>query len=111
MNSIDEATRLQIMRLLADNPELTQRELAGALGISLGATHYCLRALIRKGLVKADNFRHSSNRRRYAYFLTPTGLAEKVRATRAFLERKQAEHEVLRQEIARLRRELGEDTC
>ena len=111
MNSVDEATRLQIMRLLADNPELTQRELAEALGISLGATHYCLRALIGKGLVKAENFRKSSNRRRYAYFLTPMGLTEKVRATRAFLVRKQAEHEALQQEIARLRRELGEDTC
>jgi EPS-associated MarR family transcriptional regulator len=110
MNPISDSTRLQIMRLLSDNPELTQRELADALGISLGATHYCLRALINKGLVKAENFRQSSNRRRYAYFLTPKGLTEKVRATRAFLERKQAEHAALQQEIVRLRQELGEDT-
>jgi EPS-associated MarR family transcriptional regulator len=110
MNPISDSTRLQIMRLLSDNPELTQRELADALGISLGATHYCLRALINKGLVKAENFRQSSTRRRYAYFLTPQGLTEKVRATRAFLERKQAEHAALQQEIVRLRQELGEDT-
>jgi EPS-associated MarR family transcriptional regulator len=77
MTPIDEATRLQIMRLLADNPELTQRELAEALGISLGSTHYCLRALIRTGLVRAENFRKSSNRRRHGYFLTPIDLTEK----------------------------------
>lgn len=106
MKSVDEVIRLQIMRLLETNPELTQRELADALGISLGSTNYCLRAMIGKGLVKAENFRQSRNKKRYAYFLTPAGVAEKLQVTRSFLQRKQVEYQALKSEIARLRREL-----
>jgi EPS-associated MarR family transcriptional regulator len=108
MTPLDDETRLKVMRLLAEKPELTQRELAGALGISLGATNYRLRALIDRGLVEARNFRNSQNKRGYAYLLTPAGMAEKVRATRAFLARKQAEHEAIQREIEALRRELIE---
>ena len=78
-----DTIRLQLLRLLADNPQLTQRELAQALGVSLGATHYSLRALIDKGLVKAENFRNSQNKRAYAYLLTPKGLTEKLHISRA----------------------------
>ncbi|MCG5514337.1 MarR family EPS-associated transcriptional regulator [Ectothiorhodospira shaposhnikovii] len=97
------------MRLLADNPQLTQRELAQALGVSLGATHYSLRALIDKGLVKAENFRNSQNKRAYAYLLTPKGLTEKLHITRAFLARKQKECEAIQREIEVLKKELGSD--
>jgi MarR family transcriptional regulator, temperature-dependent positive regulator of motility len=110
VSPLDDENRLKVMRLLADNPELTQRDLARALGISLGATNYCLRALIDKGLVKAENFRHSKRKRAYTYLLTPAGIAEKLRVTRRFLARKQAEHEAIQHEIELLRRELQQES-
>jgi len=106
LKTLPEETRLQALRLLAENPELTQRELAAALGISLGATNYVLRALIDKGWVKAGNFRKSHRKRAYAYLLTPAGIAEKLRVTRAYLALKQAEYRAIEQEIEALRREL-----
>ena len=106
------AATLDALRLLAARPELSQRELSQALGISLGKTHYVLHALLDKGLVKIENFRRSNNKLAYAYLLTPKGVREKVRLTRRFLVRKEAEFELLRSTIARLRQELepaGED--
>ncbi len=110
VKAFPEETRLQALRLLAENPELTQRELADGLGISLGATNYVLRALIDQGWVKAENFRKSHRKRAYLYLLTPAGLAEKLRVTRAFLALKQAEYRAIEQEIETLRRELREET-
>nr|WP_276315721.1 MarR family EPS-associated transcriptional regulator [Ectothiorhodospira shaposhnikovii] len=109
MDTHSDTIRLRLLRLLADNPQLTQRELAQALGVSLGATHYSLRALIDKGLVKAENFRNSQNKRAYAYLLTPKGLTEKLHITRAFLARKQKECEAIQREIEVLKKELGSD--
>ena len=87
---------------------MSQRELSGALGLSLGRTHYVLHALLDKGLVKARNVRRSDNKLAYAYFLTPTGMREKIRLTRAFLSRKEAEFKQLRRTIAVLKGELVE---
>lgn len=106
LNTIADETHLKVMRLLAENPELTQRELAGELGISLGATNFYLRALIDKGFVKVENFRKSHKKRAYIYLLTPAGLAEKLRVTRRFLARKQAEYAAIELEIEELRREI-----
>jgi EPS-associated MarR family transcriptional regulator len=102
-----EAARLAVLRLLQQRPEMSQRELSEALGLSLGKTHYVLHSLLDRGLVKAGNFRRSGNKLAYAYVLTPTGLREKLRLTRAFLSRKEAEFERLRHTIAALRSELG----
>lgn len=101
-----DAARLAALRLLAEDPTLSQRDLSRALGLSLGKTHYVLHALLDKGLVKARNFRRSDRKLAYAYVLTPTGLREKLRLTRAFLVRKEAEYESLRRTIAALRSEL-----
>jgi len=76
------------------------------LGLSLGKTHYVLHALLDKGLLKARNFRRSDNKVAYAYVLTPRGISEKLRMTRSFLQRKEAEFDVLRQTIDGLRGEL-----
>ena len=102
----DSETRFRILRALSANPEMTQRELASELGISLGKANYCLRALVDKGLIKAANFRRSKHKSRYLYQLTPTGIAEKAGLTRRFLRRKVAEHRALTREIERLRDEL-----
>jgi MarR family transcriptional regulator, temperature-dependent positive regulator of motility len=95
------------MRLLEAHPTLSQRELAEALGLSLGKVNYCLRALMDKGWVKANNFRRSNNKMAYAYVLTPRGLREKLALTRRFLAAKEIEFERLRLTIDGLRAELG----
>ena len=100
-------SQLALLRLLADKPEISQRELSRALGLSLGKTHYVLHALLDKGLVKARNFSRSGNKLAYTYLLTPAGLNEKLRMTREFLARKEAEFEQLRTTIAALRAEVG----
>lgn len=105
---LDEATRYGLLKMLEDNPGLSQRELARRLGVSLGKTNYCLNALIEKGLVKINNFRNSDNKLAYAYLLTPRGIEEKARITVEFLRYKVQEYERLRQEIDELRREAAQ---
>lgn len=102
-----EAARLAVLRMLANEPGLSQRDLARELGVSLGKTHYVLHALLDKGLLKAHNFRRSDNKIAYAYVLTPRGINAKLRMTQSFLRRKEAEFDLLRQTIAGLRSELG----
>jgi EPS-associated MarR family transcriptional regulator len=102
---LDEETRFRLLRLLQANPQLSQRRLAEELGVSVGKVNYCLRALLDKGLLKVRNFRDSNNKVAYAYYLTPKGAEEKLRATAGFLRRKVAEYRTLEQEIEELRRE------
>jgi EPS-associated MarR family transcriptional regulator len=96
----------RLLKVLEERPDLSQRELARELGISLGKVNYCLAALIEKGWVKARNFRHSSNKFGYAYLLTPRGVKQKAVLTVSFLRRKVAEYEALEQEIAQMRQEV-----
>jgi len=96
---------LGVLRLLEDSPSRSQREVASELGMSLGKVNYLLKALLDKGFVKIQNFRNSSNKRAYAYLLTPEGVAAKADLTRNFLARKIAEYDALKLEIERLRRE------
>ena len=102
---IKEEARFKILRLLHENPELTQRELGERVGISLGAVNYSLRALIERGLVKAGNFSRNPNKLGYAYVLTPAGIVEKTLLTGRFLKRKVEEYEALKLEIEVLSRE------
>ena len=97
--------RSKILRILEEDPQISQRELARQLDVSLGKANYCLRALMEKGLVKANNFKNSNNKAAYMYLLTRKGLSEKARATTRFLERKKTEYEALQREIELLRRE------
>jgi EPS-associated MarR family transcriptional regulator len=101
-----QETHLKVLRHLEDNPSVSQRELAAALGISLGKTNYCLKALISKGMVKAKNFKNSANKRAYLYILTPKGMETKARISVKFLQRKVEEYEALRIEIEQLKTEL-----
>ncbi len=107
---LDDEARYRLLRLLADNPELSQRELAHELGISLGKVNYCLKALLDRGYVKAVNFKNSRNKRAYLYHLTSAGIAAKALAAKRFLMRKQMEYERLAQEIEALRRETAEQS-
>jgi EPS-associated MarR family transcriptional regulator len=104
---LQEDTYFRVMRLLEENPDLTQRELAEKLGISVGGLNYCLKALMEKGLVKMKNFANSKNKFGYVYVLTPTGMAEKASITQRFLKRKIQEYEALTAEIERLQVEAA----
>lgn len=102
---IPDEMRYKLMRLLEASPEMSQRDVARELGISVGKVNYCLKALISKGWVKATNFKNSQNRSAYMYLLTPRGIEEKARVTMRFLQAKMREYETLRAEIEQIRRE------
>jgi EPS-associated MarR family transcriptional regulator len=108
-SKLQEDTYFRVMRILQENPDLNQRELAEKLGISVGGLNYCLKALVEKGLVKMKNFAKSKNKFGYVYVLTPSGVAEKAAITHRFLQRKMDEYEALKAEIAALKAEVGED--
>ena len=105
-NPMSEDTHYHVFKILEDNPAISQRELAEALGVSLGKANYCIRALIDKGLVKASNFKNSDKKRAYFYVLTPSGIEAKAKISVRFLARKMAEYEALRIEIEQLKVEL-----
>jgi EPS-associated MarR family transcriptional regulator len=102
---LTEEVRYKLLKLLEPNPQLSQREVAKELGISLGKVNYCLQALMDKGWIKAANFKNSKNKTAYMYLLTPRGFEEKARVTSRFLQMKVQEYEALREEIEQLRRE------
>ena len=97
---------LKALRLLEQHPEMTQRELAEALGVSVGAANYCLKALGGKGWVKLENFQKNPKKLGYLYLLTPMGIAARAQLTAKFLQRKMAEYEALRAEIDQLKADM-----
>lgn len=101
--------RFRVLRLLESNPKLSHRDIAEALGVSAGGANYCVNALIKVGAIKVKNFRDSKNKLRYAYFLTPKGIAEKSALAADFLARRFIEYEAIRAEISDLIVEYGEN--
>ena len=102
---LDENTHYSLLKTLAEHPDLSQRDLAKRLGISLGKVNFCLNALVAKGSLKINNFRNNENKLAYAYLLTPRGVEDKARITIRFLQHKLQEYEQLRMEIEVLKRE------
>ena len=98
---------MALLRLLEQHPEYSQRQLAKALGVSLGKTHYLLKALLGKGWVKAQNFKRSDSKLGYLYVLTPSGIRERLNLTQSFLARKEREYVQLRSQISALRKDLA----
>ncbi|HAN67960.1 MAG TPA: MarR family EPS-associated transcriptional regulator [Halieaceae bacterium] len=103
----DAEQHLKVLRLLQDNPDVTQRQMAQQLGISLGGMNYCLKALVEKGWVKMENFSRNPNKLKYSYLLTPRGVKAKAVLTTRFLQRKLVEYEELKTEIEELRMEVS----
>jgi EPS-associated MarR family transcriptional regulator len=103
---VDQELEYRALKILEQRPDLTQRQLAEELGVSLGKTHYLVKSLIDVGWVKLDNFQRSDNKWGYAYLLTPMGIVEKAAITARFLLRKQREYTQLHQEIAQLKEEV-----
>jgi EPS-associated MarR family transcriptional regulator len=105
---LQEDTHFRVLSLLESQPDLNQREMAKALGVSLGGINYCLRALAAKGLIKMHNFQANDNKLGYAYLLTPQGMTEKLSLTAQFLQRKQQEYVALKAEIDALQKVVAE---
>jgi EPS-associated MarR family transcriptional regulator len=103
LKSLDPDVHFRVLHLLEEEPELTQRELAQKLGISLGGVNYCLKALIDIGQIKVGNFGNNPNKSVYLYLLTPQGIAEKAKLTAGFLKRKMEEYQALKKEIESIR--------
>ena len=106
IQTMPEDTHYKVLKIIESNPEITQRALANELGVSLGKANYCLKSLMEKGWVKANNFKNSNNKLAYAYLLTPQGIEQKGLITVQFLKRKMAEYEDLRHEIEELQKEV-----
>ncbi len=102
-----EEIQFEVLRRLHQTPQVSQRALAKDLGVGLGTINFCFQALVEKGLVKMQNFSQSKNKLRYAYLLTPAGMAEKSKLTAEFLKRKVAEYETLQAEIESLKAEIN----
>ena len=99
-------TEYIILKILKDNPKMTQRQLSKELGLSLGRTNYVIHALIDKGWMKLSNFKRSDNKLGYLYLLTPEGVTEKSILAQNFLSRKLKEYNKLKEEIETLKSEL-----
>ena len=108
-NNSDRADEIhfRVLKLLEARPEMTQRELARELGISLGKANYCVKAMLEKGWIKANNFKNSHNKIAYAYLRTPAGFEKRAKMTVRFLKRKMAECESLKREIEQLQQEVN----
>jgi EPS-associated MarR family transcriptional regulator len=107
-DKLREDVKFRILRLLQENPEMSQRELAQAVGVSTGGIHYVLNALAEKGMLKLANFTAAEDKRRYAYVVTPKGISAKANLARRFMIRKLAEYEELKAEIEEVRADLSE---
>ena len=105
---LDETTHYSLLKILEDNPGMSQRDLAKKLGVSLGKINYCLNALVEKGNLKINNFRNNDNKLAYAYLLTPRGVEQKARMTVQFLKNKMQEYERLKAEIEGLQKEAAQ---
>ncbi len=104
---LNDEVHYRLLRILAEHPDTTQRELADALGVSLGKINYCVKAVLEKGWVKAKNFKNSKHKLAYRYLLTPSGIDAKAHITARFLKCKIAEYEALKAEIEQLRTEVN----
>jgi EPS-associated MarR family transcriptional regulator len=109
MNGTDEI-HFRVLRMLQQQPQMTQRDLARHLGVSLGKANYCLQALVQRGFIKVENFRHSDHKLGYIYLLTPHGIEEKARVTVRFLRNRMAEFDALKQEISEIQATLVADS-
>jgi EPS-associated MarR family transcriptional regulator len=104
-----QEAHFRLLRLLEGNPQMNQRDLAAAAGLSLGKTNYCINALLEKGLIKVQNFKANKRKLAYAYLLTPAGISKKAVLTQRFLMRKMEEYDALKVEIAQLIQEAADN--
>jgi len=102
----EEELHFRLLRILDGSPDISQRELARDMQISLGKVNFCIRALIKKGLIKASNFKNSQNKIAYLYHLTPSGIEAKAKLTMKFLKIKMVEYDLIKKEIEELKKNV-----
>ena len=90
---------LDLMHILQTNPNISQRQLAKEIGLSIGKVNYCIKALTETGFVKVVNFNNSSQKLKYTYILTPKGIKQKIAITKQFIAKKTQEYEKLKKYI------------
>lgn len=105
---LSEETTYKLLKLVKENPHMSQREIAAHMDISLGKTNYCVKSLIKKGYLKAKNFYDNNNKKAYMYILTPRGIEEKAKLTYSYLKIKMYEYEEIKKEIRNLKREAAQ---
>jgi DNA-binding MarR family transcriptional regulator len=93
---------LQLMSELENEQTVSQRELAGRLGIAVGLVNSYLKNFVAKGYVRVKNY----PRNRYAYLLTPKGIAEKSRLAYQHLDYFTGLYTTTRREYLQLFRRL-----
>ena len=98
-NSKDKEIDLNILRHLSKSPSSSQREIANSLGLSLGKINFLIKALIKKGFIKIDNFSKNQSKIKYIYILTPKGILNKLDLTKKFMERKIKEYDDLKKDL------------
>jgi EPS-associated MarR family transcriptional regulator len=106
-SGLNDETHYKLLSLLQENPDISQRQLAEEMGVSVGKINYCIKALLKVGHVKLNNFARSKNKLGYVYVLTPKGVKEKAQVTLRFLELKQVQYDQIQKEIVDLQREIS----
>ena len=101
-----EESNIHLLRYLEKKQEVSQRDMAKHLGISLGKVNFILKALLQKGIIKARNFKNNKNKSAYAYYLTRKGISEKARLMISFFDRKSTEYDKLKRELIELEKEV-----
>ncbi len=101
-----QQAHLRILKIIEAEPQISQRQLAERLGISLGKANYLIKALFDKGYIKAGNFLRAEDKLKYAYLLTPEGISAKLQLTRDYLVRQEQEYVAIKAEIKAMRSEL-----
>lgn len=104
---LDEETHYRLLNLIQENPKISQRQLAEEMGVSVGKINYCIKALVKAGQIKLNNFKHSKNKFGYVYLLTPKGIRDKTKVTLRFLEIKKRQYESIKKEIDELQKQMA----
>ena len=105
----EQEIRYRLLKVLSQDPNLGQRDMAKRMGISLGKVNYCVSELASKGWIKITRFKSAKKKIPYTYMVTPKGLEEKGRLTMRFLKRKLSEYEEIKKQIRELYCEAQEE--
>ena len=108
-HAYEEEIRYRLLKILAEEPQLGQREMAKRMGISLGKVNFCVSELAAKGWIKITRLKSARKKIPYIYMLTPKGLEEKGKLTVRFLKRKVSEYEEIKRQIEEIANEAEKD--
>ena len=105
-NNFEQEIRYHLLQILSRESELSQRDMAERIGVSLGKVNFCISELAKRGLIEIIRFKSAKNKMPYTYMLTPRGIQEKAILTVRFLKQKLVEYEEIKHQIRQLASEL-----